>query len=333
MIRPAIGMMLCSAAMMAQAGRVVVADRGAGTITVIDARSDIPMTVPLPPGERTPEPMYVVYSAAGGNVFVGDRGNSRVVVFDARDFSVRKTIPAGAGVFHMWASQARRQLWVVNELDRSLTVINTQTLEVESTVAVPADLVAMGGRPHDVILDPHEPAAYLTVIGLSGPSDAVVKFNTQTLSEEARQQVGKDPHVSLTWRNHLLYVPCQGANKVFVLDRRTMEALPGVDIPNAHGAGMTQEGSIFYTTNIATSGGDGIYAVDTSTNAVVGSAGVPHSTPHNIAIARNGSKLYVTHSGANAQVSVYRISRSDPAPVFVRTVQTGANPFGIESIP
>jgi DNA-binding beta-propeller fold protein YncE len=117
------------------------------------------------------------------------------------------------------------------------------------------------------------------------------------------------------------------------LDRRTLEALPSVDVPNAHGAAMTQDGSVFYTTNIATSGGDGIYAIDTSANAMIGSAWAPHSTPHNIAVVRSGGKLYVTHSGANAQVSVYRISRRDPVPVFLRTVQTGANPFGIVSIP
>ena len=52
-------------------GKVVVANRASGSISVISARSDALLgTVPLPEGEKPPEPMYVTYSRSGHHVFV-----------------------------------------------------------------------------------------------------------------------------------------------------------------------------------------------------------------------------------------------------------------------
>ena len=89
--------------------KVVVANRASGTISVIDTATDTVVGIYMLPGTNTPEPMYVVYTNVGKRVFVGDRANNQVVVFDADDFSVEATIPAGAGVFHMWADTHGRQ--------------------------------------------------------------------------------------------------------------------------------------------------------------------------------------------------------------------------------
>ena len=52
---------------------------------------------------------------------------------------------------------------------------------------MPADLVEQGGKPHDVILDPHHGRyAYVTMIGLTGP-DYVVKFSTESFEELDRE--------------------------------------------------------------------------------------------------------------------------------------------------
>ena len=46
----------------AKGGKMVVANRGPGSISVIDVRNDSVDTIPLPmlSGDATPEPMYVV---------------------------------------------------------------------------------------------------------------------------------------------------------------------------------------------------------------------------------------------------------------------------------
>ena len=111
-------------------GKIVVANRGSGTISVLDALTgEVRGTYALPQGtgERAPEPMYVVYTRTGNQVFVGDRANDRLVVFDADSFAVEATVPTGSGVFHMWANLHETQLWVNNDVDKSSTVIDPRT--------------------------------------------------------------------------------------------------------------------------------------------------------------------------------------------------------------
>jgi DNA-binding beta-propeller fold protein YncE len=318
-------------------GKVVIANRGSGTISVIDTRTnDLIGTYSLPDGENPPEPMYVVYSPFKHRVFVGDRANDCVVVFDGHDFSVEGTVPAGDGVFHMWANLRNRQLWVNNDVDKTATVIDPKTLSVLATVPMPADLVAMGGKPHDVILDPWKRFAYVTLVGFAGENDYVVKFSTVTFEEVERAAVGKDPHVSLTWRNNLLYVPAQNSNVVSVLNRKTLELVTEISVPGAHGAGMTLRGKVFYTTNLPGGGPDGLYAIDTRTNTIIGSGGVntPYPVPHNIALTPSGRKLFVTHSGGAAdKVTIYSATARQPRPVFEDEATVGLNPFGLAYVP
>jgi YVTN family beta-propeller protein len=317
-------------------GRVVVANRGSGTITVIDAVSDALVgTFPLPADDQPPEPMYVVYSPAMNRVIVGDRANDRVVVFDARDFSVEATVAAGAGVFHMWADPQNRQLWVNNDVDNTTTVIDPKTLEILATVPTPGDLVAMGGKPHDVILDPTGNYAYITVLGLPGDRDYVVQYSTETFSELRRALVGNDPHVSLARQNDLLYVPSQNSDVVVVLDRETLAQVADIAVPGAHGAGMARDGRVFYTTNLPGGGTDGLFAIDPRTNTVMGEpVDTPYPVPHNIALNASGDKLFLTHSGAvSDKVTIYTTQGENLIPTFSGEVTVGLNPFGLAYIP
>lgn len=326
----------CPACDGGDAGRVVVADRGSGTITVIDAATDEVLdTLELPMGDNAGEPMYVVYSPIHNRVFVGDRGNDRVVAYNASSLEVDGTIPAGAGVFHMWATTAGKQLWVNNDVDLTTTVIDLRTLGVIATVPTPADLVDAGGKPHDVILSPDGTFAYVTVLAVEGPNDYVVQYSTSTFEETGRAAVGKDPHVSLTRRNQLLYVPCQNTNEVYILDRVSMDAIDVLSIPGAHGAGMPVNGRYFYTANLPGGGTDALWIIDTETNQIVGQpTDSPYTVPHNIALTPGGHKLYLTHSGAtNDKVTVYHIAADEPAIELTGEVTTGANPFGLAWIP
>lgn len=317
-------------------GKVVVANRGSGTISVISTVTDeILGTYDLPAGDNMPQPMYVVYSPAKNRVFVGDRANDRVVVFDARDFGVEATVATGAGVFHMWADPQSKQLWVNNDIDNTTTVIDPNTLKVLATVPTPADLVALGGKPHDVILDPSGRYAYVSVLGLAGEYDAVVQFSTRTFQETGRAMVGQDPHLSLSRQNNLLYVPTQGSDAVFVLDRVTMALLAEIPVPGAHGAGMARNGNYFYTSNLPGGGNGGLVTIDTRTNMVIGEAtNTPYPIPHNIALTPNSHKLYLTHSGGAAdKVTVYTMKGNDPMPVLAGEFTVGLNPFGLAYVP
>lgn len=312
-------------------GNIVIANRGSGSISVINTNTDqVSGTYQLPAGANSPEPMYVVFVRQGQRVFVGDRANNQVVVFRVSDFSVETTIPVGQGVFHMWADPQGRQMWVNNDIDNTTSVIDLYSLQIIATVPTPADLVSMGGKPHDVILGPAGKYAYVTVIGVSGDNDYVVQFSTRTFGETGRAAVGKDAHLSLTSRNRELYVPCQNSDAVYVLDRFSMDLIETISVPGAHGAGMITSGKTFYTTNISGGGTDGLFAINTSTNQVAGSSNTPYPVPHNIAFPTNAKKLYLTHSGGTSdKVTVYRISNRNPVPEYLTEITVELNPFGL----
>ncbi len=315
-------------------GRVVIANRASGSISVIDAESDSVLgTFNLPSGDNAPEPMYVTYTKHGHHVFVGDRANNRVVVFDAHNFSTVTTIAAGNGVFHMWADPRDRQLWVNNDIDKTATIIDPITLAVITTVAMPADLVNEGYKPHDVILEPKGRFAYVTMVGGGGEHDYLVQFSTEMFTEVNRAPVGKDPHVSLTHRNKLIYVPAQNSSVVSIFDRNTLELVAELSIPGAHGAGMSPNGRVFYTTNLPGGGTDGLFAIDTGTHTVLGTADTPFAVPHNLVVTKN-DKLFLTHSGATSdKVTIYHVSTTNPVPTLIGEVTVGLNPFGLTYIP
>jgi DNA-binding beta-propeller fold protein YncE len=142
--------------------------------------------------------------------------------------------------------------------------------------------------------------------------------------------VGNDPHLSLTLRNRYLYVPTQGGNAVQVLDRFSLEPVTDIDVPGAHGAGMRVNGRYFYTTNLPGGGSEALWVIDTARNRVVGEpVDSSQSVPHNIAVTPNGRKLYVTHSGLNMTVTVYRTRGGNPVPEQIGEVEVGQNPFGV----
>jgi YVTN family beta-propeller protein len=313
-----------------ESGDIVVANRNSGSISVIDTKTDEVSGTYQLPGANTPEPMYVVYDKRRHRVFVGDRANNQVVVFNSNNYSVETTIPVGQGVFHMWADRLGKQLWVNNDIDNTSSVINLQTLQVIATVPTPADLVSMGGKPHDVFLGPFGRLAYVSIVGVVGASDYVVQFNTRTFEEIGRAAVGKDPHLSIPLVSRYLYVPCQNSDAVFVLNRFNLNLVEAISVPGAHGAIMTTNGKAFYTTNLPGGGTNGIYAIKTRTNNVLGSTNTPYPVPHNVAVNNSSKKLYLTHSGGTSdKVTVYSISNHNPVPVFLKEITVELNPFGL----
>jgi DNA-binding beta-propeller fold protein YncE len=318
---------------LADRGKIVVANRGSGTISIIDAQSaEWIADVPLPPGDRFPEPMYVVNTPYRNRVWVGDRANNRVVVFDGRTFDVVDTLPAGAGIWHQWADAFGNRMWVVNDLDKTATVIDANRLEVVAAVPMPADLTALGARPHDVVLDPLGLFAYVTMHAVDPAFDVIVQFHGESLAEVNRALVGKDPHVAFNWRTWELYAPCQGTGAVFVLDGLTLDQTDVIDVPGAHGAITSLNGRRFYTTNISGGGADAIFCIDTRTNEVLAEpADTAYTVPHNVALTPSGRLLYVTHSGANNKVSVFR-ARPDGSLEPIGDITVGSNPFGLSYV-
>ena len=316
-----------------QRGTVVVANRGSGDISVLDdVTGELLGTFMLPyaEGENMPEPMYVNGRVGLKRVFVGDRANNRVVVFNSRTFEVEATVPTGQGVFHQWIDRNGKQLWVNNDIDNTITVIDPSTLVVVATIDLPADLVAMGGKPHDVVTDHRGRCAYVTMLGFAGENDYLLQYDVRNFTEMNRQPVGKDPHLALG-RNTDLYVPAQGSDEVRVFDPESLELIEVIEAPGAHGAAVSPNGRWFYTTNLPGGGADAVQTIETASNMRIGEAvATPYAVPHNLVLSPDNRMLFVTHSGPTAdKVTFFRIHRKSGLPTFAGEVTVGSNPFGI----
>ena len=308
--------------------RVVVANRGSGSISVIDAGSnELLWTVDLPGGG---EPMYVTYNRTHDRVFVGDRQNDRVVAFDAASFAALGSAPSGKGVFHMWGSPDDRTLWVVNDVDRTLAAVDQRTLKLKRTLAIPQDLAAAGGKPHDVVVDPFGHAVYTTIVGLTGKS-VVVKLGALTGHELARADVGGDAHLAVGAQDSRLYVPAQEADTVHVLSRYNLAEQRQIPVPGAHGVALASDAAYLYVGNLPAGGPMALYSVDLAAQALVGPAvDVPSDgKPHNLALSDDDRTLFVTHSGPTARRLTVLSLTSRAQPAVVTELDVGLNPFGL----
>jgi DNA-binding beta-propeller fold protein YncE len=320
-------------------GQIVVANRTSGNISILDAvTGQLLKTVALPVGnnDKPAEPMYVKQILSTKEFAVADRANNRIVFFDQNTYQVTATVSTGAGNFHLEVDPKEKQLWVVNDIDKTITVIDPQTKANVGKVTFTSETIGLDSKPHDVVIDPAGKFAYVSVLREKNTTaDLLVKIDAKSFQVLSSVEVGKDPHIALAPENNLLYVASQGGNKVDVFDRTSTELTKITTIaqPGAHGINISEDGRYTYTTNISGGGAKGLFVIDNLTNKIVGNVNgvdTPFANPHNIALSGDGQKLFIAHSGPTAtQVSVY--SLADPTkPVLESSINDqGLNPFGI----
>lgn len=303
----------------APSSEVVVANRGSGDLSVIDTETQAVTTVALP-GKA--EPMYVSHDTRHGRVLVGDRASSTIVAFDDETYDVVGTVPVGDGIFHQWTDTSREQLWVVGTMNSTVSVVDTEALSLLTTFALPADVISVGGIPHDVfVLGNH---AYVSVLGLGDGSGMVIQYSTKDFAETGRFATGGDPHLFV--RGGKLYVASQEASSISRFHATTLAPLGGQSVPAAHGLFVTKRGEVLVT-NIAGGGSDALWELDGQLSAVSDVADTTVAVPHNLTVDDN-RQLWVTHSGGTAdQVSVVQLGTNGFG--GSATVTVGTNPFGL----
>ncbi|MEZ5962238.1 MAG: hypothetical protein R3F56_00200 [Planctomycetota bacterium] len=228
----------------------VVANRGSHDLTVHDAwDGSLRRTVPLPAAAQPAEPMYVVQ--VRDEVVVGDRANDRVVRFGKRDFAVRGEVAVGRGVFHMWSNG--RELWVNNDVDATTSVVDTHSWAVVHTIAMPADLVGMGYKPHDVFVGARD--AWVSLVAGSGSSDWVIRYDVGSHTEQGRAAVARDPHLWWDRASDRLFVASQ-EGEIAVFDGSTLRRRQTVTQAGAHGIYVPSGTNTLLVTNLPGMGAD-----------------------------------------------------------------------------
>lgn len=323
-------------------GHIVVANRASGNLSILnESTGNVLGTVDLPTIDgQAGEPMYVSSLNRTDEVAVGDRTNNQIVFFDRATYDVTGTVATGVGNFHMWSDLKETQLWVINDIDNTLTVIDPQTKTEIERVSLSEDLIGSNAKPHDLIVDAFGKYAYVTISQADNPdADLLLKIDAQRFEVVDSAEIGKDAHVTLTPENNLLYVLSQDSNEIHIFDRRadSLDPVGTIAQPGAHGAIASPDGQHLYTTNISGGGDNGLFVIDTTANEIVGDldgVDIPVRVPHNVAVTNDGTQLFVTHSGGTAN-AISRLSLEDPTlPMWENIVNAqGLNPFGLAYVP
>ncbi|UZT99675.1 YncE family protein [Chryseobacterium fluminis] len=295
--------------------KIVIANRGSASVSFIDpATNSVTKTLPIP----NSEPMYVVYVPKTDKLYVGDRAGKKVYIINPQNQAIESSVSVGNGVFHMWADGNGKELWVANDIDNTVSVINLASNTVTKTIDV-------GMKPHDVFLTPDGTAAYVSVISSDSSPDKVFKYSTSNYTKTNEVLVGKDPHLFRLSDNRL-YVPCQ-SGKVYSLNADTMDLVFEKDYTGAHGVFPSPDQHILFVSNIT---GAQLYSISTATGSPASNPlPSPTPVPHNIVVNQQGNKMFVTHSGASANtVSAYNIASSGTLTPS-STITVGTNPFGL----
>ncbi|REC54389.1 YncE family protein [Chryseobacterium piscium] len=295
--------------------KVVVANRGAGSISFIDATSNQVSTLAI----SGSEPMYVVYVPTKDKIFVGDRAGKKIHIINPQTKAVESSITVGNGVFHMWADGMGKQLWVSNDIDNTISVIDLNTNTVVKTINV-------GMKPHDVFLSKDATKAYVSVFNADAAMpDKVYMYSTSDYSKIGEASVGKDPHLYHLPTSNKLFVACQ-SGQVYALNGSNLSVISNNAFTGAHGIFPSPDQNTVFVTNIT---GQQLYSINATTGMQNGMPLMALSaTPHNIVVNEDGNKMFVTHSGGAATaVSTYTISGTTLTAGI--TITAGTNPFGL----
>lgn len=296
--------------------RVVVANRSGGSISFIDASTNVVTNTISIAGS---EPMYVVYSPSKDKLYVGDRLGKKVHIINPQTRVVESAITVGNGVFHMWADGQGKQLWVNNDVDNTISIIDLNTNTVVQTINV-------GAKPHDVFLTKDATKAYVSVFNSDASMpDKIFMYSTSNYTKTGEVNVGKDPHLYHLSNTNRLFVACQ-SGQVYTLNGNDLSVIANNPFTGAHGIFATPDQNNVFVTNI--SGGE-LYSINALSNTQNGTPlSTSVSTPHNITVNEAGNKMFVTHSGSTAN-SVTTYSINSGKLTAGSTVTTGTNPFGI----
>lgn len=295
--------------------KVVVANRGNGTISLIDANTNAVSSTIAIAGS---EPMYAVYVPTKDKIYVGDRLGKKVHIVNPQSKAVEGFVNVGNGVFHMWADGLGKQLWVNNDVDNTISVIDLATHTVVQTINV-------GAKPHDVFLTKDGTKAFVSIITSSTTNDKVYLYNSSNYTKTAEVNVGKDPHLFHLQGSNRLFVPCQ-SGQIYTLNGSDLTVISNSNFVGAHGIFATNDQNYIFATNIAAGQ---LYGLNASNSSQIGAATTtPTGTPHNITINESGTKLFISHSGAAATaVTIYNLNAG--AATYSSTTTAGTNPFGI----
>ena len=340
-------------------GHVAIANRNAGTISLVNPRTlETAASFTLPDNG---EPMYFAYDIFRSFLWVGDRANSRIVVMKLRGNRIKllppgkkRFLPLAEGTFHTMPTQVnvdgsdsvesmRRPITcTTNDIDDVTIIHDVRSRKKLATIPLPEDIKRLGGKPHDTTNNGRY--GVVTYIENSDGNGYVATYECGFPNCLKRRRgwrlvkllkTAQDPHVAVRDDTNMV-IAAQGGEVLFVT-LPDMRVLSRDEQPSPHGVIISYNSKYLYVTNIAGMGKDAIvtYDMQAGKRADCDIVDTTNPTPHNPAVSLDGKRLFITHSGPESSVnSAFDIDQNGcPIAGSEKVFTTGLNPFGLTVIP
>lgn len=209
------------------------------------------------------------------------------------------------------AAQAKTPYaYVANNAANTVTVINTSTGAVVTTIAV-------GSFPYGVAVDQAGKFAYVTNSGSNTVS--IISATTNTVVGTITLTGLSGPmDIALAPSGKTAYVSCGNSNSVAVINTST-KTFKTIAVQNPIGLAVTPTGAFVY---VVSSSAGNVLAISTLTNAVVATIPVGSNIPVGMVISPDGTTAYVTNYNANT-VTVIQTGNNTVS----NTVNVSPGPF------
>jgi PQQ-dependent catabolism-associated beta-propeller protein len=183
-----------------------------------------------------------------------------------------------------WADPTYR-LFVTNEKSNSVTVIDSRTGEIETTLEV-------GERPRGIGLSPDKKTLYVAL----SDEHVIGMYDVLTLEEKGKLTSGEDPETFDIHPNGNLYLSNEDDAKATVVNPTTGEIVAEVKVGlEPEGVAVSPDGKYALVTSEST---NMVHVIDTSSHKVVANILVA-ARPRGLAFNKDGSLAYVSSEIGN----------------------------------